>query len=93
MSKGAPIKTNPRHHSSVTPRLHKPAGYGMHPAVLPSEHLATSVVKGIPMVKWPCDNAKTSKFTDRALMGSTEQLPPTESQMIPQRKRFGGISS
>jgi len=93
MSKDGPTKTHPRHHSTITPRLHQPAGYGIHPAVLHAEHPSPTRVKGMPMVKWPCDNAKENKYVDRQLMGSTEQLPPTESQMIPQRKRFGGIES
>lgn len=91
MSKGVPLKSHPRHHSHITPHLRKPAEYGFHPAVAPVEHLRSSSVGGIPKVHWPCDNAKENKFVDRNLMGSTDQLPPTESNLVPQRKQFAGI--
>jgi hypothetical protein len=80
MSKGVPLKAHPRHHSIITPALHKPAGYGVHPAVVGKIKLSPKTVKGMPMVHWPCNNVNEG-----------DQHQPTDAKPIAKRQQFGGM--
>lgn len=75
--KGIP-KNHPRHHSSITPRLAKPAEYSVHPTLLPASH---GVVHGIQQAGpcYPCP------------MGETSQPQPTDSRPIQKRQIQGGM--
>jgi hypothetical protein len=81
MSKGVPPRAHPRHHSAITPALHKPAGYGVHPAVVGKVKLSANSVKGMPMVKWP----------DHARVNEGDQHQPTDAKPIAKRQQFGGM--
>ena len=82
----SPPKRQQRRHD-LAPKLHKPAGYLNNPALAPKDIAHGTEVHGMPQVHWPCDNVKEQRFHGDP---PQEQMPPTPSNLIPQRKQTAG---
>jgi hypothetical protein len=77
--KGIP-KNHPRHHSSITPRLIKPSEHTAFIIPLAASTVVKGMVPQMPVVHWPCDNAKEGG-----------QPQPSASNPIPKRQIQGGM--